>query len=403
MTDTKIPQQVASNDEATRSFAIEALKKWWLPIPESLRQDFLDYQYRKNVQFMLLINIIGHLAYFSYVLADYLIATDIFVESLMTRTLFMVSVLPLSILFIRKSKNIALMEMLLPMGILLAAILWMNMLLHSHSEVIPTYLYASVIFVVLLNIGIRVNFYTALVFSMVLSAIILYFVFQLNHGDMTALFVYTLVCLPVLWFSLFISWYNSYTGRRLYLHSILDDLNKLELKEANDKLLVQSRTDSLTGINNRSLFEDRTQQAILQARRDKYGLALMYIDLDRFKPINDTYGHAVGDLVLIEAARRMVSSVRESDTVARIGGDEFVVLLPSITDQQAALTVAEKIRTALAQPFELGGTQLQIGSSIGVAIYPEHGTHQDTLAKNGDAALYRAKALGRNRVEMAST
>jgi diguanylate cyclase (GGDEF)-like protein len=124
----------------------------------------------------------------------------------------------------------------------------------------------------------------------------------------------------------------------------------------------------------------------------------MFLDLDKFKPINDTLGHAVGDLVLQEAARRMQSCVRESDTVGRIGGDEFVILLPSVDSDQHALMVAEKIRHALNQPFMLAGQELYISSSIGVALYPEHGGDEKTLVKNADTAMYFAKEAGRNTV-----
>jgi len=127
----------------------------------------------------------------------------------------------------------------------------------------------------------------------------------------------------------------------------------------------------------------------------------MFIDLDRFKPINDRFGHHVGDLLLRAAARRMQECVRESDTVGRIGGDEFVVLLPTMEHVQDALLVAEKIRLALNQPFELPGIQrLDISSSTGIAIYPDHGNDEIQLAKNADDAMYQAKEHGRNTVRL---
>ncbi len=126
----------------------------------------------------------------------------------------------------------------------------------------------------------------------------------------------------------------------------------------------------------------------------------MFVDLDQFKPINDTYGHAVGDALLRDVAERMVQCVRESDTVARIGGDEFVVLLPTIDAPQDAKLVAEKIRDALNQAFLVGDIRIAISSSLGIAIYPDHGKDADALSKAADLTLYRAKDLGRNRVEM---
>jgi diguanylate cyclase (GGDEF)-like protein len=378
-----------------------SLNNWRSPIPTELQQKFLAYLYQTNVPFLRQFMIICTITYCLYTIADWYIVPDLAFKSLLSSLFTLLVLLPLALLLLSKIRNILLVELILPVCILISTVYWGEMMKESESEFIHAYLYDSVVYVFLLFVGIRARFSAALVMSALLTTIVFYYVLILHHHVFKEVLIYFLIYTPILFFSAFICWHNLLNGRRLFLHSVVEEMDKAELHEANKKLWTQSRTDALTGIHNRSLFDDRTQQAILQARRDKYGLALMYIDLDHFKPINDTYGHAVGDLVLIEAAQRMVNSVRESDTVARIGGDEFVVLLPSINDYQAAVAVAEKIRSALEQPFELGGTQLRIGSSIGVAVYPEHGTNQDILAKNGDAALYRAKALGRNRVEMA--
>ncbi|MFA6921900.1 MAG: CHASE domain-containing protein [Gallionella sp.] len=158
--------------------------------------------------------------------------------------------------------------------------------------------------------------------------------------------------------------------------------------------------DPLTDLPNRTLFTDRLQQALSIAKRDKAHLALMFIDLDKFKPINDTLGHDVGDMVLKEVAKRIQTCLRESDTVARIGGDEFVVLLPVMEATQNALGVAEKIRHSLNQPFELVNRTLNISSSTGVVIYPEHGSDEKQLIKNADTAMYCAKAAGRDCVKI---
>jgi diguanylate cyclase (GGDEF)-like protein/PAS domain S-box-containing protein len=158
--------------------------------------------------------------------------------------------------------------------------------------------------------------------------------------------------------------------------------------------------DVLTDLPNRTLFADRLQQSLTKARRDKTHLAVMYIDLDNFKPVNDTLGHPMGDLLLKDAAKRMRHGVRESDTVARAGGDEFVVLLSSVESAQDALAVAEKIRHALNQPFHLADHIVSISASIGVAVYPEHGQGEEALLKNADAAMYLAKQAGRNNVKL---
>ena len=176
------------------------------------------------------------------------------------------------------------------------------------------------------------------------------------------------------------------------------DITELKAVEEHERHLAQH--DVLTNLPNRSLFSDRLQQALAAAKREKRQLAVLFLDLDKFKPVNDSFGHAVGDLMLKEVAQRMQDSVRESDTVARIGGDEFVILLPVIEQEQDALLVAEKIRFALNQPFALAGESLYISSSTGIAIYPEHGTEELQLSKNADAAMYYAKENGRDRVVM---
>jgi diguanylate cyclase (GGDEF)-like protein/PAS domain S-box-containing protein len=173
-----------------------------------------------------------------------------------------------------------------------------------------------------------------------------------------------------------------------------------EQKDVEEYMRRMAQYDALTNLPNRALFTDRLQQAFSAARRAHEHFALMYIDLDKFKPINDTFGHAVGDLLLYEAAQRMQSCVRQSDTVARIGGDEFVVLLPSLKEDKDAAEVAEKIRHSLNLPFELSGHTLHISSSIGVAIYPAHGDNEKELVKNADIAMYYAKENGRNNVTL---
>lgn len=154
--------------------------------------------------------------------------------------------------------------------------------------------------------------------------------------------------------------------------------------------------DALTGLPNRRLFSDRLQQAIAAAKRDKAHIALLFLDLDKFKPVNDELGHDVGDLLLKEVGKRLQNCVRESDTVARIGGDEFVVLLSAIEAGQDAMLVADKILYALNLSFELAGHSIDIAASIGVAAYPEHGSDEQTLIKNADIAMYNAKSGGRN-------
>ena len=149
--------------------------------------------------------------------------------------------------------------------------------------------------------------------------------------------------------------------------------------------------DPLTGLPNRTLFHDRAAQAILAARRDGHGVALAILDLDRFKEVNDTLGHHNGDLLLREIGERIASALRGSDTVARLGGDEFGVLLPKIQDSAAALAVSDRVRHELREPFMLEGVTLDVGGSVGIALYPGHGDDVETLLQRADVAMYVAK------------
>ncbi len=216
------------------------------------------------------------------------------------------------------------------------------------------------------------------------------------------------------------SWHGEVWNRRkvgdiyieqLSIHTVRDAQGRLthhvgtfsdisERKAAEEHVRHMAHYDLLTGLPNRTLIADRLRQTLIKAKRDKGRVALMFLDLDQFKPVNDTFGHATGDWLLKEVAQRLLHCVRESDTVARIGGDEFVVLLPVIEDDLDATTVAEKILHALSQPFQLDGHTLQISSSIGIAIYPDHGDDEDLLIRNADIAMYRAKSSGRNNAKI---
>lgn len=174
---------------------------------------------------------------------------------------------------------------------------------------------------------------------------------------------------------------------------------KLRASEARFRHLSQH--DVLTGVPNRALFSDRLVLAITHARRYNTKLALLYVDLDHFKPVNDSLGHHFGDQLLTIAAGRMQAIMRDSDTLARIGGDEFAVILPVIEQELDALVVAEKLRQVFDEPMDLDdGQRIRVSLSIGVAFYPDHGMDETELTQHADAALYRAKAQGRNRVEV---
>jgi diguanylate cyclase (GGDEF)-like protein len=167
-------------------------------------------------------------------------------------------------------------------------------------------------------------------------------------------------------------------------------------KAAEDKVHYLAHHDDLTRLVNRIAFRERLQQAIGMARASGRGLAVLYLDLDHFKQINDTRGHDAGDRVLAEAAQRMCASVRTVDTVARLGGDEFAIILPFLDSQEAAAQLATRLVACLSEPYPMGEDALRIGVSIGIAIFPRDGATVDTLLQAADAALYDAKRSGRN-------
>jgi diguanylate cyclase (GGDEF)-like protein/PAS domain S-box-containing protein len=170
------------------------------------------------------------------------------------------------------------------------------------------------------------------------------------------------------------------------------------LKEAEDRLTHHANHDVLTGLPNRRLFEDRLQRAIDLADRRRGMAALMFVDLDGFKLINDTLGHVVGDSVLRMVADRLSGSLRKSDTLARTGGDEFCLVLGDIPSPEAATALAEGLLEALSHPFVVNGRELFVSASIGISLYPVHGGDPGVLQKTADAAMYEAKRTGKNRV-----
>ncbi len=168
-------------------------------------------------------------------------------------------------------------------------------------------------------------------------------------------------------------------------------------KVTEDRIRFLAHHDDLTQLANRVMFQDRIARAVAAAARGEHSLALLYLDLDCFKQVNDTRGHVVGDRLLAAVARRLSAIVREGDTVARMGGDEFAIVQPHTDQPRGAVSLAARVVEALAAPFEVDGQRILIGCSVGVAVHPADGGTPDLLLRNADAALYRAKETGRNR------
>ena len=167
-------------------------------------------------------------------------------------------------------------------------------------------------------------------------------------------------------------------------------------RQAELRLAHLAHHDALTGLPNRTLLQDRVEQAIGRARRQGNRVGVLFVDLDHFKRINDSLGHATGDLILERVAHLLTSTVRATDTVSRRGGDEFIVLMPDITDAHSAALQAERILQVLARPHAILGERLRITASIGISIYPESAREADALLRTSDIAMYEAKELGRN-------
>jgi len=176
-----------------------------------------------------------------------------------------------------------------------------------------------------------------------------------------------------------------------------------ERKRAEGKLTQMALYDQLTGLPNRTNFFDKLEFSLSHARRNKSVLALLFIDLDGFKKINDTLGHSMGDQLLQEVAQRLRACIRESDTVARMGGDEFTIILNNLDDIESASSLAEKLINSINQPFTLDGKTCNVGASIGIAAYPYHAGSTNNLINAADSAMYQAKANGKNKFEISQS
>jgi diguanylate cyclase (GGDEF)-like protein len=204
------------------------------------------------------------------------------------------------------------------------------------------------------------------------------------------------MALMLILFMLFIIYASLIQGK-----NILENIElRIKSHESEQKIQHLAFHDALTGLPNRSLFNDRIEQALCAEMRGKNPIAILFIDLDGFKHVNDSYGHAVGDELLQTIANRFKTIVRSYDTVARIGGDEFVVIVQKIEQRDDITKIANKLLREASNPMEISGHNINISSSIGIAIYPDHGTDKETLITNADNAMYLAKDNGKNTIQV---
>jgi diguanylate cyclase (GGDEF)-like protein len=188
-----------------------------------------------------------------------------------------------------------------------------------------------------------------------------------------------------------------YQNKPSILSWLYDVTERINMQE---KIEFLAYHDPLTNLPNRSLLDDRLQLSLKTAARNNSLLCVMFIDLDGFKHINDNYGHDIGDELLKAVTKRLLDKLRLSDTLSRVGGDEFIILLPEISEMNDATEIAKKILVATATPFNIANQIINISSSIGIAVYPYHGTERQNLLKNADIAMYHAKKLGKNNVQL---
>ena len=208
----------------------------------------------------------------------------------------------------------------------------------------------------------------------------------------------------LVWVSMATSLVRGGDGSPRYFIAVIQDISETKraaaaLKESEEQFRRLAHYDSLTRLPNRALFYDRLAHGLAQARRNGWTLAVLFIDVDRFKHVNDTFGHTAGDQLLKQVSERLAACVRNDDTVGRLSGDEFAIVLSRVTAPEDAATVAQKIVDSLNTPFALEGAELFVTASIGITVYPDDSEDQDTLIRNADVAMYRAKDRGRNNYQ----
>ncbi|WP_298014417.1 GGDEF domain-containing protein [uncultured Aquabacterium sp.] len=378
----------------------------WSPIPTALLPAFHAHQLQHALRFLLMCKLLGHAAYFSYVVADHLAVPDVARTSLLMRSAFLAATLPVCLALFRWCKNVRVLDLLLPLQVTIAAALWFWLLGQSRSPLVGTYLYASVIFIVLANLGVRVRFVPSLITSLAITAVILNGVVRLHPEQPDAVMVFALVYLPVLFFSVYISWSNTLQARRNFLRSLLDRGTRDALATANERLQTLAATDALTGIANRRQFDERAQAYWAARAQQGHHFAVLLADIDYFKPFNDQNGHPAGDACLVQVAAILSAATREGEAlVGRYGGEEFAVLLS--TDRPAVVhQVAQRLCQAVAQrqmphphrPDGLGIVTLSLGGAL--SSHPQ-ATSLEALMALADSQLYEAKRAGRHTLRIA--
>ena len=376
------------NNDDVREKLESALQDPLARIPFGFQDFYYQFQNIHQRQFLQQVNFIAQLAFLLYFFADAVIIADMSIASGLIRIAAVTGVFALNVYLFKYIQNIRLLDLVLPISTLVAAIIWFELLLLSTSTLVHTYQYAAMILIVLGNLGVQIHFRQSLVTSALITIAIFQGVFRLNTLNDSLIFIVSYV--PILIFALYISWNNTLNGRCNFLRSLLDDWNFYKLNEL-------AHTDELTQLNNRRQFIHIAERRMRDVHPN--ACSLLLFDVDNFKKINDQYGHDIGDVVLQRIAAIARQEMRIDDVLARFGGEEFISLLTH-THLKDACLIAERLRQKIEahQILLEGNLQIQFTVSIGIAEFQPEQHNLNGLIKAADLALYFAKQNGRNRI-----
>lgn len=387
-------QESRDSIDQDRALIRASLSAFGCPIPSPFWSKYLEYQRSENFRFLVHINVLALLAYLFFGIADYFVVADIGEISLKFRFFSFLAFSYALFLVFKFCQRIEWLDLYLPYCTILVTIIWFVILSQSTHPNVETFIYASVIFIMIANLGVQVRFLPSLIPSLLIILSTCYGVYTTSLNHHQQIFVFSFAYFPIVILSLYISWKATLKNRQFFLNAMLDESNRQALDQ-------MAHTDVLTSLHNRRYFELLAEQQLTRSKSEHFPVFLLMLDIDHFKRINDNYGHDVGDEVLKFIARIAKQNIRQSDILARFGGEEFVILLSNM-DMKQAEVVANRICDDIAkQPFSVNDyVQLRVTCSIGFARFLPHCHTLMSLIKSSDLAMYIAKQQGRNRVVM---
>ena len=380
-------------EQDSRLLVQKALKTMLARIPKQYDNEYLEYQKDLKLKHLLQINLIAQAAYAFYSIADWYVLADVGQLAITTKLIYTIMVSIITLYLFKYHRKIEIFDLLLPSSIIGASALWFYLVNLSASPNVTIYIYSSLVFVLLANLSIQVRFLPALIVSFIITSIGFIGVYHAIDGAIEQFILYLLSYMPILVFSLVMSWVSTYKSRSIFLHHKLDSFNRQTLE-------LMAHTDMLTGVDNRRYFERRAKKAISDHANNEQPVSLLMLDIDHFKAINDTYGHDVGDEVLKKMSDVCKTVLRSNDLFARYGGEEFIALLPN-TPQKNAQIIAERLRQKIEQASVIvqGYGPIYFTASIGVTLIDYDNCTFNDAIKQADIALYAAKSAGRNLVK----